>query len=116
MSFAVAYPGFGRPCRATHLGLCRGRPYRALYYLRWFTQGLVALAGLRTLGFVGVAPIGALYYLLWLTQGLVALSGLRTLGFVGIAPIGAYPSCWSKAAAHSASASVLLGKPMPYSI
>ena len=96
----MVYPGFGRPFRATHLGLCRDR------------------------------PCGALYYLLWLTQGLVALSGLRTLGFVGVAPIGAYPSRWSKAAVRSASASirwckatvrsasasVLLGRPMPYSI
>ena len=74
----MVYPGFGRPFRATHLGLCRDR------------------------------PCGALYYLLWLTQGLVALSGLRTLGFVGVAPIGAYPSCWSKAAVRSASASIRL--------
>ena len=26
----MAYPGFGRPCRATHPGLWRGRPYGAL--------------------------------------------------------------------------------------
>ena len=26
----LAYPGFGRPCRAAHPGLCRGRPYRGL--------------------------------------------------------------------------------------
>ena len=68
------------------------------------TQGLVALAGLRTLGFgegsprwglLGrwglcrrwdpgfrrVAPVGLLCMEGCLTQGLVALAGLRTLGF-----------------------------------
>ena len=58
-SGAISYPGFGRPCRAAHPGLCRDRPCRALYYLRWFTQGLVALAGLRTLGFEKGRPAGA---------------------------------------------------------
>ena len=42
---------------------------------------MVALSGLRTLGFGGVAPLG-------LAPPLVALSGLRTLGFEGIAPLG----------------------------
>ena len=68
------------------------------------TQGLVALTGLRTLGFGKgrpyrslrsrwglchrwdsgfgrVAPIGLLCMEGCLTQGLVALTGLRTLGF-----------------------------------
>ena len=45
------------------------------------TQGLVALTGLRTLGFGRVAPVGLLCMEGCLTQGLVALVGLRTLGF-----------------------------------
>ena len=36
-----------------------GRPCRALFLFIPAIQGLVALAGLRTLGFGGVAPIGA---------------------------------------------------------
>ena len=28
MLFGLLYPGFGRPCRATHPGLWRDRPYR----------------------------------------------------------------------------------------
>ena len=59
--------------------------YPNLYYL---TQGLVALSGLRTLGFGGVAPVGLYPNLYYLTQGLVALAGLRTLGFRGVAPLG----------------------------
>ena len=43
-------------------------------------QGLVALTGLRTLGFGGVA-----------------LTGLRTLGFGGIAPIGAWGTEYEEA-------------------
>ena len=35
-----------------------GRPCRALPYLPCLTQGLVALAGLRTLGFEWIAPLG----------------------------------------------------------
>ena len=35
-----------------------GRPCRALSYLLCLTQGLVALAGLRTLGFEWIAPLG----------------------------------------------------------
>ena len=35
-----------------------GRPCRALFLFIPATQGLVALAGLRTLGFAGVAPLG----------------------------------------------------------
>ena len=35
-----------------------GRPCRALFYLLHLTQGLVALAGLRTLGFEWIAPLG----------------------------------------------------------
>ena len=35
-----------------------GRPCRALPYLLHPTQGLVALAGLRTLGFEWIAPLG----------------------------------------------------------
>ena len=60
-------------------------------------------------GFEG-RPCRALSYLLWLTQGLVALAGLRTLGFVGVAPIGSYPSCWSKAAVRLSSASIRLAQ------
>ena len=41
-----------------------------------------ALLGLR------VAPVGLLSFCGGLTQGLVALSGLRALGFEGIAPLG----------------------------
>ena len=35
-----------------------GRPCRALPYLPCLTQGLVALAGLRTLSFEWIAPLG----------------------------------------------------------
>ena len=38
-----------------------------------------------------VAPVGLLSFRGGLTQGLVALSGLRTLGFEGIAPLGLVP-------------------------
>ena len=58
-------------------------------------QGLVALTGLRTLGFGRIAPIGALSaeyeearLALLCPQGLVALTGLRTLGSGWIAPLG----------------------------
>ena len=72
-----AYPGFGRPCRATHPGLWRGRPARALFFLLRLTQGLVALAGLRTLGLEGVAPWLVSGALLWLASSrpLVACKG-----------------------------------------
>ena len=36
----LAYPGFGRPCRAAHPGLCRGRPYRGLALRLSSTRGL----------------------------------------------------------------------------
>ena len=36
-----------------------------------------------------VAPVGLCPYCLHLTQSLVALTGLRTLGFEGGAPLGA---------------------------
>ena len=42
----------------TILSCLGGRPYRALSLLPHLTQGLVALTGLRTLGFEGVAPLG----------------------------------------------------------
>ena len=51
---------------------------------------MVALSGLRTLGFGGVAPVGLLVLIRFAPQGLVALAGLRALGFGGVAPIGAY--------------------------
>ena len=38
------------------------RPCRALFLLPLTTQGLVALAGLRTLGFEGGAPLGLLLF------------------------------------------------------
>ena len=56
------------------------------------TQGLVALAGLRTLGFEWVAPLGLRKCGHGRTQGLVALIGLRTLGFERGRPAGAYPA------------------------
>ena len=37
------------------------------------------------------APVGLYPYCLHLTQGLVALTGLRTLGFEGVAPLGLAP-------------------------
>ena len=42
----------------THYEGFEGRPCRALSFLPRLTQGLVALAGLRTLGFGRVAPLG----------------------------------------------------------
>ena len=51
-------------------------------------QGLVALTGLRTLGFEWVAPLGLRKCGHGRTQALVALIGLRTLGFEGVAPLG----------------------------
>ena len=39
-----------------------GRPCRALFLIPLPTQGLVALAGLRTLGFEGVAPLGLILF------------------------------------------------------
>ena len=48
-------------------------------------SSLSASLGLR------VAPVGLLSFCGGLTQGLVALSGLRTLGFGGIAPLGLAP-------------------------
>ena len=59
--------------------------------LHWLypAQGLVALSGLRTLGFGWVAPVGLHLHWLYPAQGLVALSGLRTLGFGWVAPMGA---------------------------
>ena len=55
----------------------------------WVSQGLVALTGLRTLGFEWVAPLGLRDCGHELTQGLVALAGLRTLGFERGRPAGA---------------------------
>ena len=49
------------------------------------TSSLLAVRWLR------VAPAGLLSFCGGLTQGLVALSGLRTLGFEGIAPLGLAP-------------------------
>ena len=40
-------------------GCFKDRPCRALSFFVLATQGLVALAGLRTLGFGWIAPIGA---------------------------------------------------------
>ena len=48
-----------------------------------------------------VAPVGLYPNLYYLTQGLVALSGLRTLGFGGVTPLGlcsfyfGLPRVWS---------------------
>jgi len=58
--------------------LCRGRGIPRTVA----TSSLSAALGLR------VAPAGLLSFCGGLTQGLVALSGLRTLGFGGIAPLG----------------------------
>ena len=52
------------------------------------TQGLVALSGLRTLGFEKGRPAGA-RAAVESPQGLVALAGLRTLGFEKDRPAGA---------------------------
>ncbi len=53
------------------------------------TQGLVALTGLRTLGFEKGRPAGAYPAAVESPQGLVALVGLRTLGFEKERPAGA---------------------------
>ena len=81
-----------------------GAPVGLYPYCLHLTQGLVALTGLRTLGFRGVAPIGAwsaeyeeARLALLRPQGLVALTGLRTLGFGGIAPIGAWGTEYEEA-------------------
>ena len=55
-------------------------------------QGLVALTGLRTLGFKKGRPAGAYPAAVESPQGLVALVGLRTLGFEKGRPAGAYPT------------------------
>ena len=56
------------------------------------TQGLVALTGLRTLGFEKGRPAGAYPAAVDSPQGLVALAGLRTLGSGKGRPAGAYPA------------------------
>ena len=43
---------------------------------------------LPCLAVLGIAPVGLYPYYLHLTQGLVALTGLRTLGFEKVAPLG----------------------------
>ena len=43
---------------------------------------------LSCLAVSGIAPVGLYPYRLHLTQGLVALTGLRTLGFEEVAPLG----------------------------
>ena len=58
--------------------LCRGRGIPRTVA----TSSLLAVRWLR------VASAGLLSFCGGLTQGLVALSGLRTLGFEGIAPLG----------------------------
>ena len=68
-------PGFGRPCRATHPGLWGGIAPIGAYT----AVGLCAVVGAQ--GLEGVAPVGLLCVEGCLTQGLVALTGLRTLGF-----------------------------------
>ena len=172
----MAYPGFGRPCRATHPGLWRDRPYRGFAPLstswkeaRWEhipnrpwkkgltavlvgrkqggstspnrawkkgltaaqapagrpnqSPGCVALQGRPNPGWSNtnsmkpcrgdphpksvsyqyratarrsarrVTLAGLFVLISSATQGLVALAGLRTLGFGGIAPIGALLPC-----------------------
>ena len=91
--WARANPGFGCPCRATHPGLCRDRPYRGLGIVGtglprvWSPlQGYVPWALKR------VAPLGLRDCGYGRTQGLVALAGLRTLGFEKGRPAGAYPA------------------------
>ena len=46
---------------------------------------------LPCLAVLGIAPVGLYPYCLRLTQGLVALTGLRTLGFEEVAPLGLAP-------------------------
>ena len=46
---------------------------------------------LPCLAVLGIAPVGLYPYYLHLTQGLVALTGLRTLGFEEVAPLGLAP-------------------------
>ena len=46
---------------------------------------------LSCLAVLGIAPVGLYPYCLHLTQGLVALTGLRTLGFEKVAPLGLAP-------------------------
>ena len=58
--------------------LCRGRGISRTDA----TSSLLAVRWLR------IAPVGLLFFCGGLTQGLVALSGLRTLGFGGVAPLG----------------------------
>ena len=59
-ALCLGFPGFGRPCRATHPGLWGGMaPIGLLCMEGCLTQGLVALAGLRTLGFGKGRPAGA---------------------------------------------------------
>ena len=91
LAHRLVFPGFGRPFRATHPGLWGGSPRWGSRGCRgwcggWVSQGLVALSGLRTLGFGKGRPYRGLrgrWGLCggWCSQGLVALSGLRTLGF-----------------------------------
>ena len=50
-------------------GCFKDRPCRALSFFVLATQGLVALAGLRTLGFGWIAPIGAVLLLHELRAG-----------------------------------------------
>ena len=70
-------PGFGRPCRATHPGLWGGiAPVGLLCVGGCLTQGLVALAGLRTLGFEKGRPAGAY----------TAARELKELDYRGIIP------------------------------
>ena len=56
----MAYPGFGRPCRATHPGLWRGRPYRALSLSSYGLPRVWSpLQGYAPWALGGVAPVGA---------------------------------------------------------
>ena len=70
----LVFPGFGRPCRAAHPGLWRGSPLQGLTRrlgLVRLSRVVWSLGVVRRLGLCGG----------WCSQGLVALSGLRTLGF-----------------------------------
>ena len=108
-------PRATEPRRSCPLPVCRVAPVGLCPYWCCCPQGLVALTGLRTLGFGGVAPIGAwgaeyeeARLALPRPQGLVALTGLRTLGFGGVAPIGA----WS--AEHEEARLALSAMPAAY--
>ena len=74
----LAWPLLADRCEVSVDYLCCGRRI----------SPTVAASSLLAVRWLRIVPAGLLSFCDGLTQGLVALSGLRTLGFEGIAPLG----------------------------